>query len=250
MASWNMIELIQFPWSPFCIVQRRILEYAGVPFKIVNVPNTDRSLVWRLTRQRYYGVPIIKDGKTVVFEIDENSQVISKYIDKKLELGLFPRQWEGLQNILWRYIENEIETPGFKLNDIYYQEMVAASEHLPFVRHKERKFGRGCLQQWRKQQKQLLQDLTERLVPFERMLLDRPFLLDSQPRFVDFNLYGMLCNFLYSGHYKLPSRHTQLKVWCQRMSSVKHASFAREKLHSRHQRSSPRPQFAAEFSGK
>ncbi|MDB6019685.1 MAG: hypothetical protein JWR19_4174, partial [Pedosphaera sp.] len=22
-----MIELIQFPWSPFCIVQRRILEY-------------------------------------------------------------------------------------------------------------------------------------------------------------------------------------------------------------------------------
>ena len=59
-----MIELIQFPWSPFCIVQRRILEYAGTRFKIVNVPNTDRSLVWKLTRGRYYAVPIIKDGKT------------------------------------------------------------------------------------------------------------------------------------------------------------------------------------------
>ena len=37
-----MIELIQFPWSPFCIVQRRILEFAGVRFKITNVPNGDR----------------------------------------------------------------------------------------------------------------------------------------------------------------------------------------------------------------
>ena len=50
-----MIELIQFPWSPFCIVQRRILEFSGVRFKIINVPNTDRSLVWKLTKQRYYG---------------------------------------------------------------------------------------------------------------------------------------------------------------------------------------------------
>jgi hypothetical protein len=58
-----MIELIQFPWSPFCIVQRRILEFSGAPFKIINIPNADRSLVWKLTKQRYYGVPIIRDGK-------------------------------------------------------------------------------------------------------------------------------------------------------------------------------------------
>ena len=45
-----MIELIQFPWSPFCIVQRRILEFFGAKFKITSVPNGERSLVWRLTR--------------------------------------------------------------------------------------------------------------------------------------------------------------------------------------------------------
>jgi hypothetical protein len=48
-----MIELIQIPWSPFCIVQRRILEFSGTPFKITNIPNQDRSLVWKLTKQRY-----------------------------------------------------------------------------------------------------------------------------------------------------------------------------------------------------
>jgi glutathione S-transferase len=227
-----MIELIQFPWSPFCIVQRRILEFSGVRFKIVNVPNTDRTLIWRLTRQRYYGVPIIKDGKTVVFETDDNSQVIAKYLDDKLQLGLFPRQWEGLQSILWAYVENDIEGLSFKLNDVYYEEMVPASMRLPFIRHKERKFGRGCLGQWRAQQKQLLEDLTHRLVPFEQMLADRPFLLEARPRFVDFDLFGMLGNFLYSGHYTLPGPHTQLKFWYTRMSSIQSASVAREKLHT------------------
>ena len=107
-----MIHLIQFPWSPFCILQRRILEFSGTKFKITNIPNGDRSLVWRLTRERYYAVPIICDGKSIVFEVSEDSQVIAKYVDAKLELGLFLWEQEGVQSILWRYIESEIESGG------------------------------------------------------------------------------------------------------------------------------------------
>ena len=58
-----MMEPIHFPWSPLCIALRGILEYTGARFKIVNVPNTERSLVCKLTRGRYYAVPILKDGK-------------------------------------------------------------------------------------------------------------------------------------------------------------------------------------------
>jgi glutathione S-transferase len=215
-----MIELIQFPWSPFCIVQRRILEFSGAKFKITNIPNGDRSLVWRVTRQRYYGVPIIRDGKTVVFEVDEDSQVLAKYLDQKFKLGLFPWDMEGVQSILWRYIENEVEGFGFKLNDIYWKEFVPESDRLLFLRHKERKFGRGCIDQWRAQQKALLVQLENRLMPFEEMLLYKPFLLDERPRFVDFDLYGILGNFLYSKHYRLPAAHSQLKKWYERMSRV------------------------------
>lgn len=230
-----MIELIQFPWSPFCIVQRRILEFSGEKFKTTDIPNTDRSLVWRLTRQRYYGVPIIRDGKSVVFELSEETQVIGKYIDTELQLGLFPWEWEGVQTILWRHIEDVIEGVCFKLNDIYYEEFVTPAERLPFIRHKERKFGRGCIDQWRAGQKLLLRDLEQQLVPFEEMLICRPFLLDQRPRFVDFDLYGMLANFLYSGHYRLPARHGRLQGWFKRMSAAQIKSYAREeKLHSRH----------------
>jgi glutathione S-transferase len=230
-----MIELIQFPWSPFCIVQRRILEFSGIKFKITDIPNGDRSLVWRLTRERYYGVPIIRDGKTVVFEVAEDSQVIAKYIDDKLKLGLFPWEHEGIQSIVWRYVESEVEAVCFRLNDIYWREMVPLADRVRFLRHKERKFGRGCIEQWKEQQKGMLASLAERLVPFEEMLMFRPFLLDERPRFVDFDLFGMLGNFLYSGHYRLPAKHTRLRQWHRRMTQIQFKSFAREKeLHSRH----------------
>ena len=222
-----MIELIQFPWSPFCLVQRRILDFSGVRFKITNLKLTgDRSPVWKLTKERYYGVPVIRDGRNVVFETDEDSQVIGKYLDQKLGLGLFPADLEGEQAILWQYIENEIEELTFKLNDAYYRENVTKPDQLSYIRHKERKFGRGCLNQWLAQQKPMLAQLESRLLPFEEMLTYRPFLLGARPRFIDFDLIGMLDNFLYSGHYKLPARHLQIQKWYRRLASAKLSQFA------------------------
>jgi glutathione S-transferase len=227
-----MIELVQFPWSPYCLVPNRILEFSGAPFKIVNIPAQDRSLVWKLSRQRYYGVPIIRDGRSVVFEVGEDSQVIAKYIDSKFGLGLFPRELEGVQSILWRCIENEVEGLTFRLNDIYYRENVPARDQLLYLRFKERKFGRGCIEHWRAQQKDMVNQLAERLLPFEEMVMYRPFLLGDRPRFVDFDLFGMLANLLYSGHYRLPAAHSSLKAWHRRMSTLQFDQIAREKLHS------------------
>ena len=227
-----MLELIQFAWSPYCIVQRRILECSGQKFKITNVPNPDRTLVWKITRERYYQVPVLHDGSDVLFETDGDSQVIAKYLDQKLSLGLFPKKWEGVQDLLWRYFENDVEGIGFKLNDIYWREFVPRKDHLGFVRHKERKFGRGCLDQWREQQSALLRELKQKLTCCEEMLLTRNYLLDEVPRFVDFDLFGMLGNFLYSGHYALPGPHKRLAAWYERMAKITVKQFAREKLYS------------------
>ena len=178
-----------------------------------------------------------------------------------------------MQSVLWRFIENEIEGATFRLNDIYWRENVPAADQLQFLRFKERKFGRGCIDQWRKDQKVWLKQLEELLVPFEIILTHQEFLLDDQPRFVDFDLFGMLENFLYSGHYKLPARHKQIQQWHHahgphqieepEMKPVCHPNVAvpppdfdllhktyfylSEKLHSRHQRCSPRPQLAPQL---
>jgi glutathione S-transferase len=221
-----MIELIQFPWSPFCIIQRRILEFAGVRFKITNIPSTDRSLVWRLTKQRYYHVPIIKDGRYVLFEVSDDSQVIAKYLDEEFHLGLFPAELEGVQSLLWRFIENEVEGATFRLNDIYWKEYVPNAEQVHWLRHKERKFGRGCIGQWRAQRRDWLKKLERELLPFEETLWYQPFLLGRRPRFVDFDLFGMLENFLYSGHYRLPATRQELQKWHRRMKVVEHTDFS------------------------
>jgi glutathione S-transferase len=215
-----MIELIQFPWSPYCIVTRRILEFSQARFKIRNIPNGERGLVWKLTKGAYYAVPIIRDGSDVIYEMTEETQVIAKYLDAKHQLGLFPADLEGVQSILWRFIENEVEGVGFKLNDVYWKDFVPADDHLRFLRHKERRFGRGCIEQWRAMKPQLLQQLEEKLLPFEEMLTYKPFLIDARPRFVDFDLYGMLGNFLFSGHYKLPRAHDHIRAWYRRMNGI------------------------------
>jgi len=215
-----MIELIQFPFSPFCIPSRRILEFSGAKFKIINVPAQERSLVWKLTRQQYYGVPVLRDGKNIVFDETDDQQIVAKYLDQKLKLGLFPAAREGEQSILWRYIENEIEGAAFRLNDIHYRENLASPDQLQYLRFKERKFGRGCIDQWRKDQKIWLKKLEAALVPFEQMLAHSEFLLGERPLFVDFDLFGMLENFLFSGHYSFPKSLPNLRGWHRCLKTI------------------------------
>jgi glutathione S-transferase len=57
------------------------------------------------------------------------------------------------------------------------------------------------------------------------MLMHHSFLLGAQPRFVDFDLFGMLANYLYSGHYQLPARHTRIRDWFARMQRIKVSQF-------------------------
>ncbi|HEV2692803.1 MAG TPA: glutathione S-transferase [Verrucomicrobiae bacterium] len=216
-----MIELIQFPFSPFCLPTRQILEFSGVKFKVTNIPVQERSLVWKLTDGKYYGVPTLRDGKQVIFDDTDDQQIVAKYIDQKLQLGLFPAAHEGVQSLLWRHIENEIEGATFRLNDIYYREYLPADQQLLQLRFKERKFGRGCIDQWRRDQKIWLKKLETALVPYEQMLAHSEFLLADRPLFVDFDLFGMLENFLYSGHYKLPKSLPNIREWHQCMQTIR-----------------------------
>ena len=64
-----------------------------------------------------------------------------------------------------------------------------------------------------------------KLLPFEEMLMYHSFLLGDRPRFVDFDLHGMLANYLYSGHYQLPARHNRIQDWYARMQRVKVSQF-------------------------
>jgi glutathione S-transferase len=201
----RMITLIQFPWSPFCITVRHILARNRIPYRIRNVPpNSDRSAVVRATKGRGYTVPCVIDGKKAVVDLSDFSQDVSRYLDRRFRLGLFPKDKEGVQHILARYIENDIEMVEFKVNDSYVIPKLPLLERIATIRHKERKFGRGCVQQWAKDRPKLNRQVADLLKPIDSMLASSPFLLGDRPLFVDYDLFGVLGNYLYNGKTKLP----------------------------------------------
>lgn len=216
-----MIKLYQHPVSPFCIGIRRILEAYKIPHEVINLAYNDRRPIVEKSGGEYYRVPLIEDGDRAVWDKTDYGQEIARYLDEKYQLGLFPSHLEGLQEILSRYIEGEIEAVGFKLNDIDYREWITDPyDRAMFVRHKERKFGDGCIERWRQSEPELLEQLTRLLRPLDNMLQHSPFLVDSRPRFVDFDLYGILGNFMFSGRHRIPEELTALRTWHAKMESL------------------------------
>ena len=188
--SQRMLTLIEFPWSPFCISIRRILQNHRIPYRSRNVsPYRDRSVIIRLTKGRGTTLPCLLDhGRAVVDETDFGQEV-ARYLDAKYKLHLFPADKEGIQAILARYIENEIEGLGFKINDSYVVPKLPLVDRVNAIRWKERKFGKGCVTAWTHDRAKLTAQFAAALEPLDAMLASSPYLLGDRPLFVDYDLY-------------------------------------------------------------
>ena len=200
------------PWSPFCISVRRILERHRIPHRIRNVASHDRTEVIRATNGRGYTVPCLVDGRTAVADFSDFGQEVARYIDRQHRLRLFPRDKEGIQSILARHIETQLEDIGFRVNDSYIIPGLPLVERVMLTRFKERKFGKGCIQQWTKDRAKLNRQFAALLKPMDNMLAASPFLLGDRPLFVDYDLFGVVENYLYNGRTKLLSLKN-LKRW-------------------------------------
>jgi glutathione S-transferase len=107
---------------------------------------------------------------------------------------------------------------GFKINDSYIIPARPLVERVMLIRHKERKFGKGCLQEWTSHRTYLRAQFAELLTPIDNMLAESPFLISKRPLFVDYDLYGVIKNYLFSGKTKLPNlKH--LRRWHHAMAS-------------------------------
>ncbi len=150
-------------------------------------------------------MPCLLDRKRGIFDITDFGQEVAHYVDRHYRLHLFPKNLDGLKLILSRYIENELEMVGFKVNDTYVIPTRPLIERTMLIRHKERKFGRGCVREWTSHRRYLCAQFAKLLKPIDEMLAASPFLLTDRPLFVDYNLYGVLGNYLFNGKTKLPN---------------------------------------------
>ena len=190
----------QMPHSPFCIPVTAVLAALRVPFETRDVPNWDRSQIIELTGGEYYQVPLLVDGERLVYETRPDSQDVARYLDTLHADGrLFPGTIEGPHQCVIDFLENEVEARGFKLADIHYLPSITdLVGRTMTIRHKERRFGRGCVDHWRAQAKEIRAELDALLARFEDTLRLRPFLFGDEPVYADFLLFGVIGNFCWN----------------------------------------------------
>ena len=220
MTALTIYEMVH---SPYCIPITQALTALGHTYERVSVPNWDRSEIIRLTDGAYYQFPLLKHGDRMIYERDDQSLDIAEYVDAEFGQGrLFPEETAGLQQVLVQHIENEIEGYTFKLCDIHYLPTIEDPiGRAMSVRHKERRFGRGCVDAWRESASVLRQELESLLARFDRTLQHRPFLMGNTPQYVDFALFGVIGNYTYRGYNTLPPELSALTGWHDRLGKYR-----------------------------
>ena len=215
-----MLELLELKHSPYCIPIVRMLEGCSVEFKRREIPNWDRRELGKLTGGKYYQVPVLVDGTSVIYDLPDDPYRVARHVDARHCGGrFFPVEWTGVHEILIGEFEDRFEGAGFKLTDIHYVPTMAdPGERGMVIRHKERRFGVGCLEDWTKNQEALRSALESLLEPIDRRLGAASFLLGNDPVFADFALYGVLGNYTYKGWNHLPARMKDLRGWYDRMT--------------------------------
>ncbi len=213
-----MLTLIQFPWSPFAITVRHMLNAITIPFRLRNIPFHERASIITATKGAWLHRSLSRRWET--WDLRCHGFRTGDRAVRRSTLSRstsFPKASRGLQLILSRYIEHELEMVGFKVNDTYVIPKRPLVERTMLIRHKERKFGKGCVPEWTSQRKDLNSQFAELLQPIDDMLASSPFLLTDCPLFVDYNLYGVLENYLFNGKTKLPAlKH--LRRWHRAMA--------------------------------
>ena len=209
--------------SPFCIPITQMLYASGVQFEKREVPNWDRSDVIRVTGGTYYQVPVLVHDGRAIFESRSDSQDVARYVDRTFAGGvLFPKRLDGMQAIVCDFLENDVEGRTFKLVDPHYidsiEDVVARTM---VVRHKERKFGRGCVEQWRSDAAALRAEADDLLERFEITLRHSPFIFGEAPVYVDFLLFGIIGNLTFRGFNRLGEGQGALAAWNERMRGLR-----------------------------
>jgi ubiquinone/menaquinone biosynthesis C-methylase UbiE len=215
------LRLYQYTYSSFCIPIELALRHSGIGYDLVNLHACDPVPVIQLTKGEYYQAPVIEDlfSHDLIYDKSPAGDDVPRYVDNLAPLmRLFPAEVDGVHRILLHYIENECESRGFKVCDAHWEKWIKNDiERGLHRRHKERKFGAGCLEEWLRNVASLTDAFHHAIQPFENILGNKPFLTGDRPVYADYALCGVLGNFLYPGVTALPENCLMLEAWYTKM---------------------------------
>lgn len=182
------MKLHGFRYSPYARKVQLLLDLGGLPYQWIEVPYGDREALAQLT-QGYIYVPVLElDDGTALTE----SRRICQHLLARPELRhLIPPGLEGPQWAFHDFVDAVVEDKLFRVASPPVRDAwPTAWERALYTLVKERRYGAGCVDAWKKDTDALLSQGREVLAPTLQTLEQRPFVFGEALSFADVALYG------------------------------------------------------------
>ncbi len=183
------MKLHRFRYSPYARKVQRLLELAGIPHDVVEVPYGNREELARLTGGYIY-VPVLElpDGRAIT----ESRRICQYLIEDPRVAGYVPA---GMEAAVWAFCDGFVEGP---LEDVLFRIAAPAVrdawptrwERALYTLVKERRYGAGCIDAWRTERDALIERGRELLDPTRKSLEHHPWVLGETLTLADIALYG------------------------------------------------------------
>jgi len=188
-------------------------------FRLRDVPYGDRSELVAVTGG-YIQVPVLVDDDGTV--VVDSRAICEHLLRAEHAARLVPPPWDGP---IWAYADwcdGPLEDVCFRLaSPAARRQFDRPADRALYTFIKERKFGRGCVEEWERTAGELMDRVRTMLVPSVRTLAQSPFLFGERVTLADAALYGQ-CAMLRTADPAVPGTLApELSAWMARVESAR-----------------------------
>ncbi|HXD90247.1 MAG TPA: glutathione S-transferase family protein [Candidatus Binataceae bacterium] len=212
------VSLYQFLTSPFCAKVRKILDYKGIDYDLIEVDYVDRINLLSASGQTMVPALTLASGETII----DSDRIADRLEELYPEPTIFPPEWRGIHHGLARYFDTELEDALFRAtlpDEIAHYGKRGADHEALWRQIRELKYGAGFCDQMVRDHSANLERVTAMLAPLDQTLDRRAFLL-GQIGYADFALYGQLHYLGFTGDLKIPALLANLRAFYGRMDRI------------------------------
>ena len=216
-------RLFQFHTSPFCSKVRKILDYKGIDYEVIEVDYLERKELLTASGQIMVPALTLESGETII----DSDRIAMRLEEVYPEPTVFPPGQRGLHLALARYIDTAVEDALFRVavsDELLYFRRQGADREAMWRLIRERKYGEGFVDRMGRELEANWRITAELLAPFEDQLgAGVGAFLTGRIGLADFSLYGQLHLTGLSGELKLPESMPNLRAFYGRMDRISSA---------------------------
>lgn len=214
-------KLYQFAGSPYCAKVRKILDFKGIDYEVIEVDYLERKELLAVSGQMMVPVLALDSGETIV----DSARIGARLEELQPEPTLLPSGWRGMHRMLADYIDNVLAEVLFRAaipDKAAYYASEGKDRGAMWRLIRERHYGAGFVDRMIAHHDAEMARAVTALAPFEEALSERPFIL-GRIGLADFSLYGQLCHFTFSGTNRISPELKSVLAFYGRMDRISSA---------------------------